>query len=98
VGFEVLPGLLTEIAESVLLGTLEPAPLRFTAQHEAELPRVRGAIRRAVDGKLARLHDPVNCNAFLLGCLDCTENEPLEYVFPLILRHSSEQRPLQKKQ
>jgi len=76
----VLPGLLTEIAESVLLGLLEAAPLRFTAQHDAELPRVRGAIRRAVDGKLVRLREPVKRNAFHLGCLDFTENEPLEHL------------------
>jgi hypothetical protein len=76
----VLRGLLTEIVESALLGLLEPAPLRFTARHEGEVPRVRGAIRRAVDGKLARLREPVNRNAFLLGCLDYTENEPLEHL------------------
>jgi hypothetical protein len=78
--FGVLTGLLTEIFETALIGLLEPAPLRFTAQHEGELPRVRGAIRRAVDGKLARLREPINRNAFLLGCLDCTENEPLEHL------------------
>lgn len=73
-------GLLSEIVESALLGLLEPAPLRFTAQHEADVPRVRGAIRRAVDGKLARLREPVNRNAFLLSCLDYSESEPLEHL------------------
>jgi hypothetical protein len=73
-------GMLPEIVESVLLGLAEPAPLRFTAQQERDVPRVRGAIRRAVDGKLARLREPVNRNAFLLGCLDYSENEPLEHL------------------
>jgi hypothetical protein len=68
-----------EIAESVLLGLLEPAPLRFTAQHERDVPRVRAAIRRASYGKLARLQ-PVNRNPFLLGCLDFTELEPIEHL------------------
>jgi hypothetical protein len=79
-GRTVLRGLVTELAESALLGMLEPAPLRFTAQHESEVSRVRGAIRRALDGKIARLRDPVNRNAFLLSCLDYTANEPREHL------------------
>jgi len=79
-GRTVLGGLLTELAESTLLGLLEPAPLRFTARHESEISRVRGAIRRALEGKVARLRDPVNRNAFLLGCLAYTENEPREHL------------------
>ena len=73
-------GLLTEIVESALLGLLEPAPLRFTAQHESYVPRVKAAIRRAHGGKLARLRQPVNRNAFLLGCLDATESESREHL------------------
>lgn len=76
----MLRGLLTEIVESALLGLLEPAPLRFSARHERDVPRIRAAIRRTNDGKLARLRDPVNRNVFLLGCLDYTEEEPLEHL------------------
>jgi hypothetical protein len=71
---------LAEITESALLGLLEPAPVRFTAQHESDVPRVRAAIRRARDGTLARLRPPVNRNAFLLGCLDATQHAPREHL------------------
>jgi hypothetical protein len=70
-----------EIGESALLGLLEPEPLRFTLQHERDVPRVRAAFGRARDGTLARLHPPVNRNAFLLGCLDATQKEPREHLF-----------------
>ena len=80
---------LGEVAESVVLGLLEPAPLRFTAQHERDLPRVRAALRRARDGKLARTQ-PVNRNSFLLGCLDCTEHGPIEHLIVSYgLRHGT---------
>ena len=78
--YRVRQGILAEIVESALLGLAEPAPLRFTAQHERDIPRVRGAIRRAVDGQLARLREPGNRNAFLLGRLDYSENESLEHL------------------
>lgn len=68
-----------EIAESAVLSLLEPGPLRFTAAHERDVPRVRAAIQRAADGTLARLK-PVNRKAFLLGCLDFIEHRPLEYL------------------
>jgi hypothetical protein len=71
---------LAEIAESALLGLLEPAPVRFTAEHERDAPRVRAAFRRAADGTLARLRPPVNRNAFLLGCLDATHHAPREHL------------------
>lgn len=56
---------LAEIAESTLLGLLEPA---------------RAAFRRARDGTLARLHSPVNGNTLLLGCLDVTHHAPREHL------------------
>jgi hypothetical protein len=72
--------LIGEIAESTLLGCLEPNALSFSAAHEGDVPRVRGAIRRALNGQLARFRDPVNRNAFLLGCLDYTANRPEEHL------------------
>jgi len=69
-----------EIAETALISCLEPNPLSFTAAHEDDVPRVNGAIRRALNGQLARFREPVNRNAFLLACLDYTEKRPEEHL------------------
>ena len=63
---EALGFLLLEIAESSVLGCVEPNPI--SCCYEGELPRVRKAILRARDGKLAHFRGQVNPNAFLLGC------------------------------
>jgi hypothetical protein len=62
-----------EIAESALLSAFEPNPIHFNARNENDVPRVRAALRRASDGRIARFRVPVNRNGFLLGCLDYTE-------------------------
>ncbi len=62
-----------EIAESVLLSAFEPNPIHFNARNENDVRRVRAALLRAGDGRMARFGRPVNRNGFLLGCLDYTE-------------------------
>lgn len=85
---EVFGRLATEIAESAVLGCLEPKPI--SSCYDDELPRVRKAILRARDGKLARFRDQVNRNAFLVACRDYAVEKPEEHL--LIgygFRHSS---------
>jgi hypothetical protein len=67
-----------EIAESALLGCLEPNPI--SGCYEEELGRVRKAILRARDGKLARFRDPVNRNAFLVGCDEYSDGKVEEHM------------------
>ena len=69
-----------EITESALLASFEPNPVQFRPEHEYDVPRVRVALRRAKDGKLARFRPPVNRNGFLLGCLDYTELRSEEHL------------------
>lgn len=76
---ETLGRLALEIAESAILGCLEPKPI--STCYEEELPRVRKAILRALDGKLARFRNQVNRNAFLLGCLDYADSKPEEHLY-----------------
>jgi hypothetical protein len=71
---------LREIGESFLLSALEPEPIRFKAMDKAGASLVCAAIRRADGYKLARFRSPLNRNAFLLGCLDYTENRPEEHL------------------
>jgi hypothetical protein len=79
---------LLEIAESAILGCLEPCPI--SSCYADELPRVRQAIARARDGRLARFRRQVNRNAFLLGCLDYAEGRPEEHlVIGYGFRHGS---------
>jgi hypothetical protein len=67
-----------EIAESAVLNCLEPNPI--SGCYSDELPRVRQAILRARDGRLARFRSQVNRNAFLLGCGAYTDGRPEEHL------------------
>jgi hypothetical protein len=67
-----------EIGESAFLSCFEPNPVSSCNKHE--LPRIRKAILRARDGKLARFRHQVNRNVFLLGCLEYTEKLPEEHL------------------
>ncbi len=67
-----------EVAESALLGWLEPNPI--SSCYENELGRVRKAILRARDCKLARFRKPANRNAFLLGCGEYTDGKAEEHL------------------
>ena len=67
-----------EIAESAILGWLEPKPR--SSCYENELERVRKAILRARDTKLARFRNQVNRNAFLVGCGEYTDGKAEEHL------------------
>jgi len=69
-----------EIAESALLGSSEPNPIRFNNRHEADVMRVRAKLAGARDGRLGRFRSPVNRNGFLLGCLDYTQLRAEEHL------------------
>jgi hypothetical protein len=71
---------LGELGESAILGCFEPGPVKFTREHEDDVPRVRAAMQRAVRGNLARFRFPVNRSGFLLGCLDYTETSVEEHL------------------
>jgi hypothetical protein len=67
-----------EIAESAVLGCLEPSPI--SSCYEDELPRVRRKILAARDGKLQRFRDPINRNAFLIACGEYADSKPEEHL------------------
>jgi hypothetical protein len=73
-----LGSLALEITESAILGCFEPKPI--STCYDDELPRVRQAILRARDGKLARFRNPVNRNAFLIACRDYGDQKPEEHL------------------
>lgn len=75
---EAFGRLALEIAESAFLNCLEPNPV--SGCYDDELPRVRRAILRARDGRLARFRDQVNRNAFLLGCGAYTDGKAEEHL------------------
>lgn len=67
-----------EVAESAVLGCLEPKPI--SRCYADELPRVRRKILAARDGNLARFREPVNRNAFLVGCIGYADDKPEEHL------------------
>jgi len=75
---EAFGRLALEVAESAFLGCLEPNPV--SRCYADELPRVRRAILRARDGRLARFRDQVNRNAFVLACGAYTDGKPEEHL------------------
>jgi hypothetical protein len=67
-----------EITESAILTCLEPNPI--SCYYADELPRVRKAILRARDSKLARFRALVTRNAFLIACGEYTDDKPEEHL------------------
>jgi hypothetical protein len=67
-----------EVAESAALSCFEPNSI--SCFYADELPRVRKAILRARDGKLARFRDQVSRNAFLTACGDYADAKPEEHL------------------
>lgn len=75
---EALGSFAIEVTESAVLGCLEPNPI--SGCYDDELLRVRKAILRARDGKLARFRYQVNRNAFIIGCLEYADDKPEEHL------------------
>ncbi len=69
-----------ELATTAIVGFFDPSPIRWTAQHERDVRRVRRAIGNATDQAVTKFKAPVNRNGFLLACLDMTEHEPIEHL------------------
>ena len=67
-----------EIFESVLLASLEPAPL--VDCYEDDFRRALAAIGRGLRARSARFRVPVTRNAFLLACGDCTDGDRKEHL------------------
>lgn len=75
---EAIGNFALEIAESAILGWLEPNPI--SSCYANELGRVCKAILRARNSQLVRFRNPVNRNAFLLGCGEYTDGKPEEHL------------------
>ncbi len=58
----------------------DPNPVCFKKQHENGVKPVRKAIEGNSLNQLITLKKPLIRNAFLCGCLDFTENLPIEYL------------------
>jgi len=75
---EALRRSVLEIAETAVLGALEPAPI--TSCYADEFARAKLGIGRAESGRLARYRKPVNRNAFLIACRDYTLSRREEHL------------------
>src|SRR5579872_6010623 len=58
---------------------LDPNPIDFRVADEKGVAPVRRACR-FIAAELAVLRRPINRNAFLCGCLDVTDGEPVEHL------------------
>jgi len=67
-----------EVAESAILGCLEPNPIERC--YADELPRIRKKILLARNGRLQRFRDSVTRNAFLIACRDYADEKPEEHM------------------
>lgn len=67
------------LIDTVVPAALDPAPVRFSAGDEVGIPVVRAAFARS-GGDRVRLRRPLNRKAFLLGCLDLTEEAHIEHL------------------
>lgn len=71
-------GSLEDLLDPVLASALDPEPVRFRPGDKRGVRPVREAARTAVAAPV--VIRPVNRNAFLCGCLDLTEKEPIEHL------------------
>ena len=69
-----------KLIEAIILACLEKDPIDFQKVNEAEVKRVRGAIKRATTATGATFRYSVTRKHFLCGCLDFTEDLPEEHL------------------
>jgi hypothetical protein len=69
-----------KLIEAVILACLEKNPVDFQKMNEAEVKRVRAAIKRATTAKGAAFQYRVTRKHFLCGCLDFTEHLAEEHL------------------
>jgi hypothetical protein len=69
-----------KLIEAIILACLEKNPLDFQKVTEAEVKRVRSAIKRATTATGATFRYSITRKNFLCGCLDFTEDLPEEHL------------------
>ncbi len=70
---------LRDLLDAGLSSLFDPHSIEFRGTDEVGVRPVRSACQ-ATAGEPVRLRHPLNRNAFLCGCLDFTEDEPVEHV------------------
>lgn len=74
-------GLAREIVKNYLVSLFEPNVVNFSSVNELEVDRVNKAINIANGTTAARFNNGhVNRSSFLAGCLDVTNEEPIEHL------------------
>jgi hypothetical protein len=73
------PSALHELLDAGLSSALDPIPVRFRPTDECGVRVVRVACTGEI-GLSKQLRRPLNRNAFLFGCLDFLERQPLEHL------------------
>jgi len=80
---------ITREISSVFSSAFDPDPIVFKEADEVGVRPVRNACKKP-NGMRHTLKKPLNRNAFLCGCLDFTEEEPIEHlIVGLGLKHGS---------
>lgn len=74
-----LDRILRELVDAGLASLWDPNPVAFRPEHEAGVRPLRRLLRRPTEA-VQSLTRPLARNAFLCGCLDYTEKEPIEHL------------------
>ena len=72
-------GLIRELLDSGISSIFDPAPVSFKPEHERGVPLLRKLLKGS-SSRIQKLPKKLTRNSFLLGCLDFTENEPIEHL------------------
>ncbi len=75
-----------DLLDAGLSSLSDPRPIDFREADEVGVRPVRSPCQ-ATAGEPVRLRHELNRNAFLCGCLDFTENEPIEHLIAGFGRH-----------
>lgn len=70
---------LRELLDAALSSALDPEPVRFRRTDERGVRPIRNVCRTSSDAPHP-LRRPLTRNAFLCGCLDLTQSEPIEHL------------------
>jgi len=71
--------IINELIDTGLSSIFDPNPIYFKPEHENGVVPLRRLLSRRTS-KIQRLRRKLVRNAFLCGCLDFTENKPIEYL------------------
>lgn len=70
---------IVDLVDAAISQILDPPPIQFREADESGVKPVRAACDGAY-GTQHRLETEINRNAFLCGCLDFTDDEPIEHL------------------